>query len=57
MLRKVTFHIGNFFYFGIRPNVLVGVEDLESMYKKWYFEFVIDHIEQMRHFQPHIRID
>jgi hypothetical protein len=27
------------------------------MYKKWYFEFVIDHIEQMRHFQPHIRID
>jgi hypothetical protein len=57
VLRKVTFHIGNFFYFVIRPNILVGVEDLESLYKKWYFEFVIDHIEQKTHFQPHIRID
>ncbi|CAF4521427.1 unnamed protein product, partial [Rotaria magnacalcarata] len=29
----------------MRPNILVGVEDGESMYKKWYFEVVIDHIE------------
>ncbi|CAF3538671.1 unnamed protein product [Rotaria sordida] len=40
----------------MRPNILVGVEDGESMYKKWYFEVVIDHIEQVTHVQPHIRI-
>lgn len=42
--------------FSMRPNILVGVEDGESMYKKWYFEVVIDHIEQVTHVQPHIRI-
>ncbi|CAF4826239.1 unnamed protein product, partial [Rotaria socialis] len=26
------------------------------MYKKWYFEVVIDHIEQVTHVQPHIRV-
>ncbi|UJR36545.1 hypothetical protein I4U23_029265 [Adineta vaga] len=40
----------------MRPNILVGVEDGDSMYKKWYFEVVIDHIEQVTHVQPHIRI-
>ncbi|CAF3701689.1 unnamed protein product, partial [Rotaria sp. Silwood1] len=40
----------------MRPNIVVGVEDGESMYKKWYFEVVIDHIEQVTHVQPHIRI-
>lgn len=44
------------FIFSMRPNILVGVEDGESMYKKWYFEVVIDHIEQVTHSQPHIRI-
>ncbi|CAF4488624.1 unnamed protein product, partial [Rotaria magnacalcarata] len=40
----------------MRPNIVVGVEDGESMYKKWYFEVVIDHIEQVTHVQPHIRV-
>ena len=40
----------------MRPNIVVGVEDGESMYKKWYFEVVIDHIEQVTHIQPHIRV-
>ena len=40
----------------MRPNIVVGVEDGESMYKKWYFEVAIDHIEQVTHIQPHIRI-
>ncbi|CAF4086783.1 unnamed protein product [Rotaria sordida] len=40
----------------MRPNIVVGVEDGESMYKKWYFEVIIDHIEQVTHVQPHIRI-
>ena len=40
----------------MRPNIVVGVEDGESMYKKWYFEVVIDHIEQVTHVLPHIRI-
>jgi len=40
----------------MRPNIVVGVEDGESMYRKWYFEVVIDHIEQVTHLTPHIRI-
>jgi hypothetical protein len=40
----------------MRPNIVIGVEDGESMYKKWYFEVVIDHIEQATHVEPHIRI-
>ena len=44
------------FVLSMRPNILVGVEEGESMYKKWYFEVVIDHIEQVTHVQPHIRI-
>jgi ryanodine receptor 2 len=40
----------------MRPNLVVGVEDGESNKKKWYFEVAIDHIEQVTHIQPHIRI-
>ncbi|CAF1123978.1 unnamed protein product [Adineta steineri] len=40
----------------MRPNIVVGVEDGESMYRKWYFEVIIDYIEQVTHVQPHIRI-
>ena len=40
----------------MRPNILVGTEDGESMYRKWYFEVIIDHVEQVTHVQPHIRI-
>ncbi|UJR09568.1 hypothetical protein I4U23_013803 [Adineta vaga] len=40
----------------MRPNIVVGVEDGESMYRKWYFEVIIDYIEQVTHMQPHVRI-
>lgn len=44
------------FLFSMRPNIVVGVEDGESMYRKWYFEVIIDYIEQVTHMQPHIRV-
>lgn len=31
----------------IRPNIMVGVIEGESMYKKWYFEVEIDYIEEI----------
>lgn len=30
--------------------------DGSSFYQKWYFEVVIDHIEQVTHMLPHLRI-
>jgi ryanodine receptor 2 len=40
----------------LRPNLQVGVEQGESMYKKWYFEVEIDFIESLKGSQPHCRI-
>ncbi|CAF1381800.1 unnamed protein product, partial [Adineta ricciae] len=40
----------------MRPNIVVGIEDGESMYRKWYFEVIIDYIEQVTHMQPHVRV-
>lgn len=41
-----------------RPNIMVGVEDGESMYKKWYFEVEIDYCERPSgsNSSPHCRI-
>jgi ryanodine receptor 2 len=52
----ITFENRNLFFFSMRPNLVVGVEDGKSMYRKWYFEVIIDHIEQVTHVPPHIRI-
>ena len=35
---------------------MVGVEQGESMYKKWYFEVEIDFIENLGSTPPHCRI-
>lgn len=40
----------------LRPNIMVGANQGESMYKKWYFEIEIDFIESISYNQPHCRI-
>ncbi|CAJ0957143.1 unnamed protein product, partial [Mesorhabditis belari] len=44
-------HVSN-----MMPNVLVGVVDGSSLFKKWYFECEIEHIEQMTKEVPYLRI-
>ncbi|KAK0411652.1 hypothetical protein QR680_005766 [Steinernema hermaphroditum] len=38
------------------PNILVGVVDGSSLFKKWYFEAEVDHIEKMTKTAPYLRI-
>lgn len=26
------------------------------MYRRWYFELVVDHVEQLTHLEPHFRV-
>ena len=40
----------------MRPNIMVGVEQGESFYKKWYFEVEIDFIEEVEGVRPHCRV-
>lgn len=42
--------------FSMRPNIMVGVEQGESVYKKWYFEVEIDFIQDIEGVAPHCRI-
>ena len=39
----------------MHPNIFVGVKEGSALYRKWYFEVVIDHVETVSH-TPHIRI-
>ncbi len=44
-------------FLSLRPNIMVGVQHGESMYKKWYFEVEIDFIENdSASGPPHLRI-
>uniref|UniRef100_A0A336KLC6 CSON012070 protein n=1 Tax=Culicoides sonorensis TaxID=179676 RepID=A0A336KLC6_CULSO len=40
----------------VRPNFFVGRVEGSAVYHKWYFEVTMDHIEQMTHMMPHLRI-
>lgn len=40
----------------VRPNIFVGRVEGSSYYQKWYFEVTTDHIEQVTHMIPHLRI-
>ena len=40
----------------MKPNIYVGRKDNSNMYLRWYYEVVIDHVEQVTHQTPHIRI-
>ncbi|KAI1722893.1 RIH domain-containing protein [Ditylenchus destructor] len=38
------------------PNILVGLVDGSSLFKRWYFEAEVEHIEQVTKSQPLLRI-
>ena len=38
------------------PNILVGVVDGSSLFKRWYFEAEVEHIETMTKSEPFLRI-
>ena len=40
----------------MRPNIYVGKVEDSAMYRKWYFEVIIDHIETVSHLDPHFRV-
>ncbi|XP_014249566.1 ryanodine receptor isoform X2 [Cimex lectularius] len=40
----------------VRPNIFVGRVEGSAVYQKWYFEVTLDHMEQMTHMTPHLRI-
>ena len=40
----------------MKPNIYVGLCEGSSMYRKWYFEVVIDHFEAATHLPPVLRI-
>lgn len=40
----------------MRPNIYVGKVENSAMYRKWYFEVIIDHIETVSNFEPHFRV-
>lgn len=42
--------------YSVHPNIYIGKVDGSAMYRKWYFEATVDHIEQATHLEPHLRI-
>lgn len=40
----------------MRPNIYVGKVEKSSMYRRWYFELTIDHIERLSHMDPCFRV-
>uniref|UniRef100_T1JNF8 Ryanodine receptor n=1 Tax=Strigamia maritima TaxID=126957 RepID=T1JNF8_STRMM len=40
----------------MRPLIFVGKVESSVMYRKWYFEATLDHIEMVTHLVPHLRI-
>ncbi|OZC09633.1 SPRY domain protein [Onchocerca flexuosa] len=38
------------------PNILVGVVEGSSQFRRWYYEAEVEHIEQMTSMQPYLRI-
>lgn len=40
----------------MQPHVYVGRCENSAMYTKWYYEVIIDHIEQISHLPPLVRI-
>ncbi|XP_042892542.1 ryanodine receptor-like isoform X4 [Penaeus japonicus] len=39
-----------------RPNIFVGHVEGSAMYQRWYYELTLDHIEQVSHLSPHLRL-
>ncbi|GMR59737.1 hypothetical protein PMAYCL1PPCAC_29932, partial [Pristionchus mayeri] len=40
----------------VMPNVLVGVVEGSSLFKKWYFEAEVEHVETMTKEEPYLRV-
>ncbi|OQV16827.1 Ryanodine receptor [Hypsibius exemplaris] len=40
----------------MHPNIYVGFTEGSAMFKKWYFEAIIDHVEPVSNTIPHIRV-
>lgn len=40
----------------MRPNIYIGKVDKSTMFRKWYYEVIIDHIEVVTHLEPHFRV-
>lgn len=38
------------------PNILIGLIDGSSLFKKWYFEAEVEHIETATKLQPYLRV-
>lgn len=43
-------------FFSIMPNTLVGLVDGSSLFKKWYFEAEVEHIETVTNIRPYLRV-
>ncbi|XP_035212318.1 ryanodine receptor-like isoform X2 [Stegodyphus dumicola] len=40
----------------MHPNIFVGKVDGSAMFRKWYFEAMVDHCETVSHLEPHFRV-
>lgn len=40
----------------MRPNIYIGKVEVSAMYRRWYYEVIIDHIEVVTHLEPHFRV-
>ncbi|XP_064602338.1 ryanodine receptor 2-like [Liolophura sinensis] len=40
----------------IRPSIYVGLKAGSAMYKKWYYEVIVDHVEKTTHLPPLLRV-
>ncbi|UYV64349.1 RYR2 [Cordylochernes scorpioides] len=40
----------------MRPNIYVGRVEGAPIYRKWYFEAMVDHLETVSHLEPHFRV-
>ncbi|XP_069116591.1 ryanodine receptor-like isoform X2 [Argopecten irradians] len=40
----------------MKPNLYVGIKEGSSMYKRWYFEVIVDRVEILSHLSPILRL-
>lgn len=42
--------------YSMTPNILVGIVEGSSQFRRWYYEAEVEHIEQMTKTEPYLRI-
>lgn len=42
--------------FSMRPNIFIGLNEGAAMYKKWYYELIVDHVDTVGVLPPHLRV-